>query len=101
MKAKKILAVLVAAGAVLFSQASISEAHSAVADKPTFTFAAENLSLYNRDKFNYVAQMVRYRCTFCDKTITLDVNQNPYKSGYAGPCPSGRQHHMWHFEGFL
>lgn len=105
MKGKKILAVIAAAGAVIFGQASISEAYSVTTDKSTFTFATRNFPFDSYDKFNYVAQMAKWRCTECGKIVTTDINQHPNDVGYARPCPNkGSFHgdyHVWHFQGII
>lgn len=86
MKAKKILAVLMAAGAVFFGQATISEAHAVEATKQAFTFASENFSLYSCDNFNYAATL-RFKCRRCGQIITFNGNPNNPRSGIAYGCP--------------
>ena len=104
MKVKKILAVLVTVGAVIFAQASISEAHSVATNKLTFTFAAENFSLNSHDKFNYV-EALRFRCTRCRKEIVYNGNPNDPNSSIAYGCPAKDadpffgDKHIWRYVG--
>ena len=74
---KKILAALVTAGAVLFGQATVSEAHAVVVNEPALTFATENFSLNNRPNFNYVAVYKKYVCDRCGEIISVSFTVNP------------------------